>query len=323
MSGRLLTVYLIALALLAPGAGSVSGARADALAVAGNPFLGRPMVVDEGTQAAHLAAQTTDTGERELLLRIARKPQARWVTSPEAIGAARLMVNGARHEGRLPLLVLYYIPKRDCGNHSAGGAPTAAAYRRLVDRLAVLVAGSGAAVILEPDALTVINCLTGPELRLRQSLLRYATTRLSRAGASVYIDAGHANWWPSRYLAARLLRSGIQNARGIALNVSYTSWRQAEESYARALARRLNPKLRRPLRAVIDTSRNGLGPASTWCNPPGRALGLAPRAVAADPVLDAYLWIKHPGESDGACNGGPEAGIFWPDYAFGLATRAR
>jgi len=32
--------------------------------------------------------------------------------------------------------------------------------------------------------------------------------------------------------------------------------------------------------------------------------------------------VKHPGESDGTCNGGPTAGTFWTDYAIGLAQRA-
>jgi endoglucanase len=65
---------------------------------------------------------------------------------------------------------------------------------------------------------------------------------------------------------------------------------------------------------VIDTSRNGLGPwqypgtypsdaaAQDWCNPPGRGLGTRPTAGTSVPLLDAYLWIKVPGESDGSCN---------------------
>ncbi len=67
---------------------------------------------------------------------------------------------------------------------------------------------------------------------------------------------------------------------------------------------------------VLDTSRNGQGPwpvaAGTypdnqdWCNPPGRGLGARPQAdpSPAYPQLDAYLWIKTPGQSDGQCNRG-------------------
>ena len=74
---------------------------------------------------------------------------------------------------------------------------------------------------------------------------------------------------------------------------------------------------------VIDTSRNGRGPwdpsTSTypyppgvdredWCNPPDRGLGLEPTLETGVPLVDAYLWIKVPGESDGQCfrgTGGP------------------
>jgi len=75
---------------------------------------------------------------------------------------------------------------------------------------------------------------------------------------------------------------------------------------------------------VIDTSRNGLGPTADnqWCNPAGRALGARPTTATGDPLVDAYLWIKSPGESDGACNGAPAAGVWWADYALGLAQRS-
>jgi endoglucanase len=75
---------------------------------------------------------------------------------------------------------------------------------------------------------------------------------------------------------------------------------------------------------VIDTSRNGNGPNSmqaygqppynqsaatvatlasgNWCNPPGAGLGLPPTASTGAPLLDAYLWVKTPGQSDGQCD---------------------
>jgi len=77
---------------------------------------------------------------------------------------------------------------------------------------------------------------------------------------------------------------------------------------------------------VIDTSRNGLGPwqypatypsdavAQDWCNPPGRGLGTRPTAHTDVPLLDAYLWIKVPGESDGSCNRGTSASVD-PEWA--------
>jgi endoglucanase len=74
---------------------------------------------------------------------------------------------------------------------------------------------------------------------------------------------------------------------------------------------------------IIDTSRNGNGPLSgAWCNPPGRALGTPPTTGTGEPIVDAFLWIKRPGESDGTCEGGPAAGRWWPEYALELARNA-
>ena len=88
---------------------------------------------------------------------------------------------------------------------------------------------------------------------------------------------------------------------------------------------------------IVDTSRNGLGPDSMqgyaaapydqpasvtstlasgdWCNPPSAGLGIKPTAAAGvsltsldsylpgnPPLVDAYLWVKTPGQSDGQCD---------------------
>ena len=72
---------------------------------------------------------------------------------------------------------------------------------------------------------------------------------------------------------------------------------------------------------VIDTSRNGAGyaPKYEWCNPPGRKIGNPPTIETGEPLVDAFLWLKRPGESDGECNGGPKAGAFWDENAIELA----
>jgi endoglucanase len=80
---------------------------------------------------------------------------------------------------------------------------------------------------------------------------------------------------------------------------------------------------------VIDTSRNGNGPDTSagdtpnWCNPPGRALGPNPSTNTGMQQVDAFLWVKQPGSSDGSCRPGePRAGQWWPDYALELARGA-
>ena len=99
---------------------------------------------------------------------------------------------------------------------------------------------------------------------------------------------------------------------------------------------------------VIDTSRNGMGPwqppagvypdAQDWCNPPDRGLGLRPTADTGSEQVDAYLWVKIPGESDGECTRGlgpagttidpvwglinPAAGRWFPEMALDLVRNA-
>ncbi|MGC4089070.1 MAG: glycoside hydrolase family 6 protein [Polyangiaceae bacterium] len=96
---------------------------------------------------------------------------------------------------------------------------------------------------------------------------------------------------------------------------------------------------------VIDTSRNGQGPwtpsasypdAQSWCNPPHRGVGLRTTAATGNPLVDAYLWVKVPGESDGSCTRGiadatidpewgivdPAAGAWFPEQALELAQLA-
>ena len=78
---------------------------------------------------------------------------------------------------------------------------------------------------------------------------------------------------------------------------------------------------------VIDTSRNGQGPwtpgtsypdAQDWCNPPSRGLGRSPTADTGNALVDAYLWIKIPGESDGECTRGLGPGGVTVDPEWGL-----
>jgi endoglucanase len=120
-------------------------------------------------------------------------------------------------------------------------------------------------------------------------------------------------------LAGPLVAAGLRDGRGFSANVSNFGWTADLVTWSQKLEHALGGTVG----AVIDTSRNGRGPytgsdAPQWCNPPGRALGPAPRLNPGPAGIDAYLWIKDPGASDGACRGGPPAGQFWPAYAAAL-----
>jgi endoglucanase len=60
-----------------------------------------------------------------------------------------------------------------------------------------------------------------------------------------------------------------------------------------------------------------------WCNPSGRALGVQPTTATGNGHIDAFLWVKRPGDSDGSCGqGDPGPGHFVNQFAIDLARNA-
>jgi len=289
-----------------------------------NPFATTPLFVDGNGPARQQAREWRDArpADAALMDDLASQPTALWLGdwTANVRGAVAQRAAAARATGSMALLVAYNIPDRDCGLHSSGGAQTAAAYREWIDDLAAGIRDAPAAVILEPDALGGLGCLSASARLQRMDLLEGAIARLGRQpNVAVYLDAGNPSWVSAPDMARRLRAAGVAGARGFALNVSSFHATAQVRAYGRAISRRIGGA---PF--VIDTSRNGAGPSPSgeWCNPPDRAIGERPTAATGDPLVDAHLWVKRPGESDGQCNGGPPAGTWWPDYALGLARRA-
>jgi endoglucanase len=254
--------------------------------------------------------------------KIAAQPQARWIGNwnVDVRGDVDRFVTAATSANALLVLVAYNIPLRDCGSYSGGGASSPEAYRDWINAFAAGIGARRAAVILEPDALAGMGCLSAADQQTRTELLSFAVQTFKALGAtSVYLDAGHSHWQSAATMASRLNSAGIANATGFSLNVSNFYYTSEQLSYGNAISALVGGK-----HYVIDTSRNGLGSAGDdlWCNPEGRALGERPTATTGNALADAYLWIKTPGESDGSCNGNPRSGTWMPEYALGLAQRA-
>lgn len=304
-------------------AGPVQVARAPAVRLAAdeaNPLAGMPFYVNP-TSAAMRAAQTAEPPSPELTA-IANTPQAYWIVPGSSAATVAKYVGDAQAAGAMPVLALYGIPHRDCGSFAAGGFATAAEYRGWIDGIAVGLGPAPAAVIVEPDALAMADCLSAGQRQERLDLIRYALDTLTRNPATaVYVDAGHSRWTSVDDMAAGLDQVGVDHARGFSLNTANFFTTDEEIGYGEAISGLTNGS-----HYVIDTSRNGAGPAPdsalNWCNPSGRALGSPPTTATAGAHADAYLWIKRPGESDGSCNrGDPPAGDFVNQYAIDLARK--
>ncbi|MEV0125954.1 glycoside hydrolase family 6 protein [Streptomyces sp. NPDC050703] len=265
--------------------------------------------------------------DAEALRRISERPMAIWPAGDDPASGVRAATRGAAKQGRTAVLVAYNIPHRDCGQHSAGGAGSAEAYRGWVDSFADAIGDAPALVVLEPDAIPhIVDGCTPQEYHSdRYRLLSEAIQRFKRQpDVKVYLDAGNPGWITDAHkLADPLRQAGVARADGFSLNVSNFQSDATTKAYGRTLSAAVGGK-----HFVMDTSRNGRGPLAgdrqdAWCNPPGRGLGTPPTDRTDDPLLDAVLWIKRPGDSDGPCRGGPEAGQWWPDYALGLARNAK
>jgi endoglucanase len=331
---------------------------------------------------------------------------------------------------RVPVLVAYNLPFRDCGQYSSGGARNTADYLAWIDGFAKGIGSGKALVILEPDGLGLVpgeGCTVsdadlaaaGLASQAEANTARYdqlngAVDRLEQQqNVSVYLDATHPGWLNVGDASTRLVHAGVQRAEGFFLNASnyqytannvfYGTWISDCIAYATSVSpgdyggcpnqywdggpatgwdgdaldtyqvwsdqpysstradlkwNTVGIDSRWPgmlgstvptTHFVIDTSRNGVGPwnwsaagypnagtAQDWCNPPARGVGLRPTANTGNPLVDAYLWIKVPGESDGQCTRGlpagsadpergmidPAAGDWFPQQALELAQLA-
>lgn len=252
---------------------------------------------------------------------ISKTPQARWIgdwiSVKDVKKTTASYISAANKAKKRPTIVLYAIPGRDCGQYSAGGLDPKN-YKKWVSQVAAGIKGSKPIIVLEPDSLAQ-DCGNNT----RNKLLKYATKKLTKAGAWVYLDGGHSNWRSPRDMATRLKAAGIGHARGFATNVSNFNSTSKEKKYGKKVSAQLK-KLgvtSSHRNYVVDTSRNGRGSNGEWCNPVGRGLGKKPQLVNDSTPLDGLLWIKRPGESDGWCNGGPAAGEWFESYALALVNK--
>jgi cellulose 1,4-beta-cellobiosidase len=275
--------------------------------------------------------------------------------------------------------VVYDLPNRDCnaassaGELSADDAGEAGYQHRYIDVIAAAFAAHPdvrIAAVLEPDSLAnLVTNLQNPKCEAAQGIYKrgiaYAITKLSLPNVFLYLDAAHAGWlgWPKNlgrsvtmYKEVLTMAGGADRIRGFALNVSnYDPAKDAtnpkrqldaapddELGYVGDLSKALDAAGITGKGFVIDTGRDGKGyirsSPGNWCNIKGAGLGERPRAAPA-PKVDAYLYIKVPGESDGTADakatrfdencvsedatpGAPEAGKMFDAYLINLLKNA-
>ena len=274
------------------------------------------------TPATWVKNHPNDSRTSLIRSKISTQASGRWFGgwSGDITPAVRGFATAAASAGKTPILVAYNIPGRDCGQYSAGGAASDAAYKTWISNFAKAIGSRAAVVVLEPDALSQLkDCLSGTQQTARLSLIRYAVDQFAdnARNTKLYLDAGHNNWIAPAEMASRLKSANIARARGFALNTSNFGTTANNTTYGNNIVNALGSAKR----FVIDTSRNGNGWNGQWCNPGGRKLGSVSKVVAGNSGLEMLLRVKTPGESDGNCGvgSGSKAGDFLPQVAYDMA----
>ena len=223
-------VVAIAVVVLAPAA---SGASRAASARSGDSLLCTRAERGRCAAGIDLLVHRNVKGALQLGAMIAQG-HAVWFTGgtpAEVEKQVRKTMQAAAFQRRVPVLVAYNVPYRDCGQFSAGGATNTAEYVAWIDGVAKGIGGGKAVVILEPDGLrdhplqrrsagcarVVPACgRDRPRLPTRGTCeMNAAVDRLEQQPrASVYLDGTHSSWLGSGEAAYRLVKGGVLRAQG-------------------------------------------------------------------------------------------------------------
>ncbi|KAF7166839.1 hypothetical protein CNMCM5623_000318 [Aspergillus felis] len=237
------------------------------------------------------------------------------------------------------IFVVYDLPDRDCAALASNGELVIAdggveKYKAYIDSICEYIdnySDTQIILVIEPDSLAnlvtnmaVPKCANAHDAYLECT--NYALTKLSAPNVAMYLDAGHAGWlgWPANIgPAAELYASVYKNAsssasvRGLVTNVanynafvaptcpSYTQGNAVcdEKSYINNFAPQL-ASAGFDAHFIVDTGRNGKQPTGQlawgdWCNVIGTGFGARPTTDTGDKLVDAFVWVKPGGESDG------------------------
>ncbi|KAJ1303749.1 hypothetical protein OPQ81_008173 [Rhizoctonia solani] len=271
--------------------------------------------------------------------KVARVPVFSWVYDTESVkditgyleDAAAIQKKTGKKQ--IVQLVIYNLPDRDCSSKASAGelsltssATGETPYQKLLQSARAQIEkypDITVAIILEPDSIGdlvasngVAKCSSSAQAHKR--LLSLAIATLQLPNVSIYLDGANAGWLgeslaPTAALLSDILKDAkAQNAnatvRGLATNISNYNGLgnqqkagQDELKYIKDLAPYLK-KVGFPANFIVDQGRSGNQQATRrdndWCNFKYAGFGLRP-AVTTHPLVDAVVWVKPGGESDG------------------------
>ncbi|CAG7855134.1 Exoglucanase 3; AltName: Full=1,4-beta-cellobiohydrolase 3; AltName: Full=Exocellobiohydrolase 3; Flags: Precursor [Serendipita indica DSM 11827] len=328
----------------------------------GNPFSGKTVWLSTyyAAEVDSAADQVSDATLKAKILKVKEIPTFTWLDTIAKVATLDDYLPAA--SGKIFQLVVYDLPNRDCHANASNGElffdqGGAAKYQGYIDGIAAAVKRNPSTTVIaviEPDSLAnLVTNLSDPRCSAAadgyKSSTTYALKTLAAAGVYMYMDAGHAGWlgWPANISpAADLFVTMWTNGgkspfiRGLATNVAnYNALTAAspdpatqgnanydETHYINALAPMLRTKGWNA-QFIVDQGRSGVqnirSAWGNWCNIKGAGFGLRPTTNTGNQYIDAIVWIKPGGESDGTSNtsatrydtmcGGPDAKIPAPE----------
>ncbi|CAK4622076.1 hypothetical protein LEN26_000959 [Aphanomyces euteiches] len=253
---------------------------------------------------------------RNAINAIKNNPVATWYTD---LGTNQVAQTLSACSNSVPTIVVYGLPNKDCGEggfSNGGSNKNTQQYTAWVQTLVNQVGNKEVIYILEPDAVGLTSTGGCGVTNGYQNNLKVALGLLSsNPNAHIYVDVAS---WASQSQAISILNDLKKAGRlqGIAINTS--NYRATSELTSLCSIFSAGTG---GLKCVFDTSRNFNGASSNeWCNSRFGGIGAPPTSNTGNPLVDYYLWIKIPGESDGQCTGqsadamiGPAAGAFFYD----------
>jgi endoglucanase len=299
-----------------------------------NPLAGVPWgVYDDPRDGVWQVYQSATGADRKLAAKVALQPRVRWFG----------VWNG--YDG-LTQTVQRYIQYTTNGDPNAltqfavfratpwegqtcTRPPTAdeqAAYKQWIVRFAAAIGQARAAIVLQPDLPIALQCSDTAAATVK--LTYFAAQTFSKVpNATIYLDAGAADWASVDKVTSLLVQAGVRYARGFSLNASHSDSTRAQVLYGAQLAQSLAAHGYPDRHFVVNTAANGrpfthayyrehyrakYGNSAPACRtstqrrcvtlgiPPTAAvasrrwlLGPAGRRAAAR-YCDGYLWIGRP-----------------------------
>jgi hypothetical protein len=211
-----------------------------------------------------------------------KQPHAIWLSDYDRVGTniplLTRTLKAAAKAHQVPELVVYAIPLRDLGQSSDGGFATYEDYladnRLNADLIQKFVKATGISpiVYLEPDSIPLAvqyrqdqhdSAEAWKIYRERVRTIKMLISLYQGAGAQVYLEAAHSDWFDYaddniRRIATALNEAGIGSADGVATNISNRQPVTGGERNEFHYLSRLLPMLdKQTLDVRVDTSRNG------------------------------------------------------------------